>query len=89
MITEAIKAKYVGGGMLKVLGNVKLPKGEELTLRVEIPDQSEALKESDVWLRSNLSGKLPPYKWGKNGLPETNPVRYDRRVGFVIVDDQR
>ena len=40
--------------------------------------------ESRAWLDADLSKALPPYEWGKEGIPEGKLIQYDPKKGFVV-----
>lgn len=88
MTPATIKAKYINGS-LQLLERVNLPEGQEVALHIE--SSSEGLSnmdaESRAWLDANLSGELPPYEWGEDGIPEGKPIRYDPEKGFMVVDE--
>ena len=85
-MTTAIKTKYENG-VFQPLETVDLPEGFDVTVYVEnaIPTIDNETRE---WLDADLSGELPPYEWGKKGIPKGKPVRYDPEVGFIIIDEE-
>jgi predicted DNA-binding antitoxin AbrB/MazE fold protein len=40
--------------------------------------------ETDEWLDADLVEDLPPYDWGKQGIPPGKQVNYAPGVGFVV-----
>ena len=88
MNTQLIKAKYVGDGLLRLLGDIRLSEGDEVSVRFEPLDSRSRAVDSSLWLQSELAGELPPYEWGKAGLPKVKPVKYSRSRGFVIDDEK-
>lgn len=88
MPTETIKAKYING-TLQPLEQVDLPEGQEVALHIKSPKEGlpSIDSESRAWLNANLSGTLPPYEWGEEGIPEGKPIRYDPEKGFMVVDE--
>ena len=85
-MTTAIKTKYVGG-VFQPLEKVNLPEDFDVTIRIEATI-STIDNETREWLNAELTHELPPYDWGKEGVPKGKPVRYDRAEGFVIIHDE-
>ena len=81
-MTTTIKAKYKNG-VLEPLSKIDLPDGVEVTVHFD-NSPSEMDEESREWLNAGLAGELPPYDWGKGGMPKGKPVRYDRDAGLVV-----
>lgn len=88
MQTQTIKAKYKHG-VLQLPEKLDIPEGAEVMVRLEASDATSARVdgESRVWLDANLSEPLPPYDWGKDGIPNVRPVRYRPGVGFFVMDE--
>ena len=83
-MTTAIKTKNIDG-VIELLKNIR-PK--EVTISINVPDSitsSQLNAETRAWLNADLSGELPPYDWGKEGMPKGEPVRYEPERGFIVV----
>ena len=85
-MTTTIKTKYIHG-VFQPLEKVNLPEGLDVTVHLEdtIPTIDVETRE---WLSTDLTRELPPYDWGKEGIPKGKRVRYDSEEGFIVVDDE-
>lgn len=88
-LTAPIKAKYTSG-MLLPLSNMNLNEGDEVIIRfIRTANSGEddiSTDESRAWMEAELEEKLPPYEWGKEGVPNGKPVIYDPEMGFIVTE---
>ena len=60
---------------------------EVLKKELEDTSTSDVMdEESRTWLEADLSGELPEYDWGPEGMPEGLPVRYDAERGVAVIE---
>ena len=87
MTTATIKAQYKNGA-LELRDPVNLHEGDEVIIQfVKAPDTIPTIdNESRAWVDANLFS-LPPYDWGKDGIPKGNPVEHDPELGFVVIEE--
>ena len=43
--------------------------------------------ETSIWLSADISGELPPYNWGEEGVPEGDAIEYHPDIGFVVIEE--
>lgn len=64
-----------------------LPEDKKPALKEFLEGLLAASLEDREWLDADL-GDLPPYEWGKEGIPKGKSVSFKRGTGLIVEGDK-